>query len=179
MASRSRGFFFDRDGILNLLVDNFRPPWHYDEISYFLFSKHLVDLVTRKGYIPIVVTNQPDYERGSVDIQSLFQIRDHICHDLGIQHYYACYHGFDNVCCCRKPKPGLLLKASKDLNIELSESFLIGDRWKDIIAGNAAGCKTILFNHSSDERRLAIDQRPDFRFESFNDLNQFLSQLKN
>ena len=142
-----KAVFLDRDGVLNKLV-NGRPPWKSSEISLFKDSSHIIELIKSKFYIPIVVTNQPDAARGKLPYKKIYEINLEICETLKITNYYICPHGFDGECNCRKPKPGMIIKASKDLGIKLERSLLIGDREKDIKAGMSAGCKTIYLSQN-------------------------------
>jgi len=138
----NKAIFFDRDGILNKLVFG-RPPWEISEIEIFNESWKLLEIAKEFSYIPVIITNQPDAARGSVDLDNLNKINSFICNKLDIKFSYICNHGEDGICHCRKPSPGMIFKASKDLKINLSKSFLIGDREKDIQAGFYAGCRTI------------------------------------
>ena len=142
-----KAVFLDRDGVLNKLI-NGRPPWETSEISIFKDSSHIIELIKSKFYIPIVVTNQPDAARGKLPFEKIHEINLQICETLKITNYYICPHGFDGDCNCRKPKPGMIMKASRDLGIKLEKSLLIGDREKDIKAGMSAGCKTIYLSQN-------------------------------
>ena len=150
--SKKKAVFFDRDGVLNKLINNIRPPWQLSEIELFNESKKIVNLVNELNYLAVIVTNQPDAERGHVKLTSIIEVNNFIANQLNIQYKYMCNHPYDGMCNCRKPKPGMLYKASNDLDINLTQSFLIGDRKKDIKAGKTAGCKTIYLsnNYSSD-----------------------------
>ena len=79
------------------------------------------------------------------------EIHDTLTSQLPIDAIYTCYHGNDGECDCRKPKPGMLKQAALDYNIDLSKSFMVGDRWKDIEAGNAVGCKTLYIDNGYKE----------------------------
>ncbi len=140
-----RALFLDRDGVLNNLVKN-RPPWKLDEIKIYQDAKMIIKYAKSKNFLPIIVTNQPDAARGSITYKNLYEINSFISRKLGIGPSYVCDHAHDGICECRKPKIGLLLKAQKEYNIELNKSFLIGDREKDIIAGNKAECTTIFLS---------------------------------
>jgi len=142
----AKAVFFDRDGVLNKLVNN-RPPWKITEISIFNEIFQIIKLSKDYNYIPVVITNQPDAGRGKLDYAMLHHINNMICKELNIDHYYVCDHPYDGMCECRKPKPGMILKASLDLNINIENSFLVGDREKDIMAGKTAGCKTIFLSN--------------------------------
>jgi D-glycero-D-manno-heptose 1,7-bisphosphate phosphatase len=85
--------------------------------------------------------------------QSVEEINDFLRSRIGLDDVRVCYHDDADGCDCRKPKPGLLLAAARDLTIDLSRSFVVGDRWRDIEAGRRAGCRTILINHGYAETR--------------------------
>ena len=128
--------------MLNYLISN-RPPWSIAEIKLYSEAFQIIDLSKKRSFMPVVITNQPDAARGSLDFKDLKSINEHIIKKLGIKESYVCTHPFDGMCTCRKPLPGMIIEAQKKHNISLKESFLIGDREKDIIAGNSAGCSTI------------------------------------
>ena len=143
----NRALFLDRDGVLNELVDN-RPPWLIREIKIFKEAKEIVKLAKSRNYIPIVISNQPDAGRGQLTYSKLNLINLRIMNMLSIDFFYICQHPYDGMCDCRKPQAGNFFKAEKDHQINLKESFMIGDRDKDIHAGNKAGCKTIKISQS-------------------------------
>ena len=146
---KKKAVFFDRDGVLNKLINNARPPWDLSEIELFNESKKIVNLVKKLNFLVVIVTNQPDAERGHVNLNCIYKVNNFIADQLNIQYKYICLHPYDGICNCRKPKPGMLFDASNDLGINLSKSFLIGDREKDIKAGKSAGCKTIYLSDTN------------------------------
>ena len=164
--------FLDRDGILNFLHQG-RPPWKPNELKIYRLSSAIVSLLKTR-YIPVVVTNQPDSARGDVPRQSLDLIANLVCTHFHIDHYYACYHGFDGDCLCRKPLPGMLFKAACDLSLDLTKSLLIGDRAKDIIAGKSAGVQTILCNYNPSELDKLHHDPPSYAFQTHLDLLEYL-----
>ena len=137
-----RALFLDRDGVLNQLINN-RPPWKIEEIIIFKEAYSIIDLAKNNFFLPIIITNQPDAGRGKIKYREIDLINDHISKKLEIKYSYICKHPYDGMCQCRKPKPGMLINARDDHNINLEKSFLIGDRDKDILAGLSAGCRTI------------------------------------
>ena len=164
-----KALFFDRDGVINKLVKN-RPPWLKREISIFFDIKKIISLCIKKEYLPVVVTNQPDAGRGKLKYELLHEINNFICQAVNIDNFYICDHPYDGICDCRKPKPGMLLNASKDLCISLSNSFIIGDRQKDIDAGIAAGCKTIYLSKEDYEKA-------DYNVKTHLELYQLLNKI--
>jgi len=116
-----------------------------------------------EGYLLIVVTNQPDVARGTQTREVVESINQFLLDNLPIEKVYTCYHDNADGCDCRKPKPGLLLQAAREYDIDLNSSYMVGDRWSDIEAGNASGCKTIYIHYGYEEKQalgynfLAID----------------------
>jgi D-glycero-D-manno-heptose 1,7-bisphosphate phosphatase len=100
-----------------------------------------------KSFLLIVVTNQPEVARGRLTHRSVEEINDFLRSRLSLDDVRVCYHDDPDGCYCRKPKPGMLLAAARDLDISLNRSFLVGDRWKDIEAGRRAGCRTVLIDY--------------------------------
>ena len=153
MSILKKAVFLDRDGILNkpIKIDSkvSRPPWKIEEIYIYEKAYLLVQIIKKSGYLPIVVTNQPDIGRGDLNIQIANIINKNIMQKLKIKYYFICPHGNDNECECRKPKPGMIIAASKKYNIDLNASLMIGDRDKDIYAGFNAGTKTIFLSNKS------------------------------
>lgn len=152
-----KAVFLDRDGTINRYAGFVRSPKEFEllpEVS------EAIKLINKSGYLAIVVSNQPVIARGEVTEDGLEEIHNKMETLLGndgayLDAIYYCPHhpdsGFDGEiselkikCGCRKPEPGMLIKAAEDLNIELKSSWIIGDSWRDIKAGKAAGCKTIL-----------------------------------
>lgn len=144
--------FLDRDGTLNQ-----RPPraCYVETPEQFIWlegAKEAVKLLKDSGYRVILVSNQPGIARGNLTEETLEQIHQKMQEDLKqetghqIDAIYYCPHNWDDGCECRKPKPGMLYQAQKDFSINLRECVLIGDDERDIEAGEAAGCRSILVN---------------------------------
>jgi D-glycero-D-manno-heptose 1,7-bisphosphate phosphatase len=147
--------FLDRDGVLNeAVIRNGRPypPSSVEELKVFPDSGPALRLLANAGFILLVVSNQPDVARGTQTREAVQQINDVLAARLPIQEFFVCCHDDRDACSCRKPKPGLLLEAAGKYSIDLTRSFLIGDRWRDIDAGAAAGCRTILLDRHYNER---------------------------
>lgn len=117
------------------------------------------------GFLLVVATNQPDVGRGTLPQESVEMIHAEMCRRLPIDRVEVCYHAGKGgpECDCRKPEPGMLLRAAKELGIALPRSFMVGDRWRDIDCGHAAGCRTIFIDYGYDEK---LRQAPDFRAKS-------------
>jgi D-glycero-D-manno-heptose 1,7-bisphosphate phosphatase len=100
--------------------------------------------VRQAGFLAVVVTNQPEIARGQLSWETLNRMHQRLRDSLAVDALYVCPHDESQGCGCHKPRPGLLWQAARVWNLDLSSSFLIGDRWRDIDAGRAVGCYTIL-----------------------------------
>jgi D-glycero-D-manno-heptose 1,7-bisphosphate phosphatase len=139
--------FLDRDGVINkAIVKNGKPypPSKLEDVVFPLGTLEAINSIRSSGYLVIVVTNQPDVAKGIQNRETIEAIHDVIRQQLQVDDIKVCYHVDEDNCCCRKPKPGMILDAAKEYTIDLKRSYMIGDRWRDIEAGKAAGCKTIL-----------------------------------
>lgn len=144
-----KGVFLDRDGVINkATVKNGlpHPPARLEEVMLLPGVEEALRKLKAAGYMLIVITNQPDVARGVVDRKTVEQINAWIGSRLPLDEFRTCYHDDRDGCHCRKPKPGAILDASREHDINLSKSFMIGDRWRDVEAGEAAGCKTIFID---------------------------------
>jgi D-glycero-D-manno-heptose 1,7-bisphosphate phosphatase len=153
-----RAAFLDRDGVLNRCeVRNGKPyaPRHLRDFRLLPRAATAVNDLKSAGLLVIVVTNQPDIGNGLTTPAVVEAMHDKLRQAMPIDQVMVCPHRQDEACDCRKPKPGMLLTAAKQWKIDLSKSFMIGDRWGDIVAGQAAGCYTILVNRRYKEPRLA------------------------
>jgi D-glycero-D-manno-heptose 1,7-bisphosphate phosphatase len=142
------GVFLDRDGVINRAVFGAdgvpHPPARIEDIELLPGVGQACDLLRATGYALVVVTNQPDVARGTQSRAVVEAMNALICNRLGIDDIHVCYHDDSDGCACRKPQPGLILGAARDLGIDLTASFMVGDRSRDIEAGDRAGCLTIL-----------------------------------
>ena len=154
LQNKQKAIFLDRDGVINKYVGFLR---NIDEFELIEGAAEAIKLINQSGYLAIVVTNQPVIARGEVSWDELHKIHKKMATLLGnagayIDGLYICPHHPDRGypgervkykidCDCRKPKPGLLLQAARDLNIDLNESIMIGDSENDVVAGDNAGVK--------------------------------------
>ena len=154
LKNKQKAIFLDRDGTINKMVGFVTKPEQFELIEG---AAEAIKAINKSGYLAIVVTNQPVIARGDCTFEELQTIHDKMETELGkagafVDAIYVCPHhtdkGFEGErpeykcnCDCRKPKPGLLLQAAKDFNIDLSESYMIGDSHRDVEAGENAGVK--------------------------------------
>jgi D-glycero-D-manno-heptose 1,7-bisphosphate phosphatase len=143
--------FLDRDGVLDRVQIRegvAYPPASLAEVEILPGVAEATALLRAAGFVLLGITNQPDVSRGTQRRAVIEQINARLAAQLSLQAVYTCYHDDADRCACRKPKPGLILRAAADYNIDVRRSFMIGDRWSDIAAGQAAGCKTFLLRRS-------------------------------
>jgi len=146
--------FLDRDGVLNKsTVSDGRPypPSSVDKLELIETSIQACHLLAAAGYLLIGVTNQPDIARGKTPEHVVEQINRAVKEAMGLDDLRVCPHDDADNCSCRKPKPGMLFEAARSFDIDLSSSIMVGDRWKDIEAGIAAGCRTVFIDYGYDE----------------------------
>ena len=146
--------FLDRDGVLNRAVVRNGKPYPPDAISEFeiLPGVHeALDLFKSMGFLTVVVTNQPDVRTGKQSQERVEEFHSLLRGELPIDDIRVCYHIDEDNCDCRKPKPGMLLDAARDLGIDFGKSIMIGDRWRDIKAGLAVGCQNFLIDYCYSE----------------------------
>lgn len=171
LSNKQKAIFLDRDGTLNKYVGFLKNIEDFELLDGVIDT---IKLINQSGYLAIVVTNQPVIARGEVSFQELEEIHNKMETLLGMEGayldaiYYCPHHphkGYEGEvpelkfeCECRKPKPGMLIKAAEDFNIDLSESWMIGDSEFDIMAGKAAGCKTWFINTDNGKALLEIVQ---------------------
>ncbi len=149
-AGPRRAVFLDRDGVLNrAIVRNGKPypPAALRELEIVPDAPAALRALKAAGSLLIGVTNQPDVARGTQRREVVDAINAALLAGLPLDEMLVCYHDDGDGCACRKPSPGLLIEAAARHGIDLSGSFMIGDRWKDIEAGRRAGCATILIGH--------------------------------
>jgi D-glycero-D-manno-heptose 1,7-bisphosphate phosphatase len=157
----ARAVFLDRDGVLVRapVVDG--SPHSIRSVAELELEHGAVeacDALRAAGFLLVVVTNQPDVARGIVSGDVVDAIHVRLADLLPLDDIRVCPHDDADGCSCRKPKPGMLLAAAIEHGIALEESFLVGDRWKDVEAGRAAGCACIFVNRDYSE---PMQARPD------------------
>jgi D-glycero-D-manno-heptose 1,7-bisphosphate phosphatase len=151
--------FLDRDGIINrAIVRNGKPspPDRMEELEILPGSAASLPRLANAGYVLIGITNQPDVARGAQSRQTVESFNAVILSRLPVREILVCYHDNHDHCECRKPKPGLILQAAQKYGLDLARSWMIGDRWKDIAAGQAAGLKTVFVDYHYAERHEGI-----------------------
>jgi D-glycero-D-manno-heptose 1,7-bisphosphate phosphatase len=165
--------FLDRDGVINRVVvlnGKPHPPSHVEEFQLYEDVSDGCTRLKAANFLLVVITNQPDVGRGTqsreavdamnLKMQSALPLLDRI---------EVCYHAGDpygQPCNCRKPRPGLIMRAAAELNIDLNASYVIGDRWRDVDCARAAGCRAIFIQRGYNE---TLREAPDFTVTSFDE----------
>ncbi|MFN4895160.1 MAG: D-glycero-alpha-D-manno-heptose-1,7-bisphosphate 7-phosphatase [Pseudomonadota bacterium] len=146
--SGPRAVFLDRDGVLNASVVRHGKPYPPANIAEVVVPDDVpeaVSMLKRAGFLLICCTNQPDVGRGTQSIQEVERINRYLADLLGLDSVEVCYDAADGGP-RRKPEPGMLLDAADRFSIDLSRSFMVGDRWRDIEAGRRAGCTPVFID---------------------------------
>lgn len=157
-----RAVFLDRDGVINRAIvrdGKPYPPASLVELEILPGVHEALQKLHDANYLLIVVTNQPDVARGASKREDVELMNTFLSSQLPIDSFKTCFHDSDDKCNCRKPLPGAFLEAAQEHNIDLSKSFMVGDRWRDVEAGASAGCKTFFINYRYAERK---PDAPDF-----------------
>ncbi|NIM06959.1 MAG: D-glycero-beta-D-manno-heptose 1,7-bisphosphate 7-phosphatase [Armatimonadetes bacterium] len=161
--SDARAVFLDRDGVINLD----RPDYvkHLGEFSLLPGAAEAVARLTTAGWRVVITTNQAAIGKGLMGDRELARIHEHMLTEIEkmggrISAIYHCPHRPDENCPCRKPKPGLLERAAREMGLHLPACYLVGDRMRDIQAGAAVGCTTLLIKPPGTKEELT-DSSPD------------------
>ena len=166
--AKGKAVFLDRDGVINRALMRDGKPYPPSSLAEFEILPGVAEACAKlkqAGFLLVVATNQPDVGRGTLRRELVESLHDHMRERLPLDRVEVCYHAGKDAseCDCRKPKPGMLLRAARELNIELQRSFMVGDRWRDIDCGHTAGCTTILVDYNYDE---PLRHPPDHRVTS-------------
>jgi D-glycero-D-manno-heptose 1,7-bisphosphate phosphatase len=168
-----RAVFLDRDGVINRAVVRNGHPYPPASIEDFeLYADVAVGCARLKAanFLLVVITNQPDVSRGKQRRETVEAMNLKMQSALpSLDRIEICYHAgerYGEPCDCRKPRPGLILRAAAELKIDLGASYVIGDRWRDVDCARAAGCRAILIQRGYEE---SLRQAPDFTVTTFSD----------
>lgn len=162
--SRNRALLLDRDGVINramIRAGRPYPPGSVEEVEILPGVAEALARSRAAAFLNIIVTNQPDVARATQTRAAVEAINRALKEALPIDDVFVCYHDDADRCFCRKPLPGLILEAAERYDLDLSHCYLVGDRWRDIDAGSAAGCRTILIDYGHRER--LPSRPPDLR----------------
>lgn len=146
----AKAVFLDRDGVINANLERDGRPVAPTSLAEFRILPGVEDAIRRlkaAGFVIIVVTNQPDVATGLTTRATVEAMHAVIRQRLPVDDIKVCFHTDADGCTCRKPKPGMLLQAADTWKIDLAASFIVGDRWRDVCAGHAAGCTAIFVDY--------------------------------
>jgi len=160
----TRAVFLDRDGVINRALERDSKPFPPRNLGEFQILPEVPAACAKlkaAGFLLVVATNQPDVGRGTLKQELVEEIHAEMRRQLPIDRVEVCFHSGKEIpaCDCRKPRPGMLLRAARELDIDLSRSWMVGDRWRDVDCGHAAGCRTIFVDRGYAEE---LKQKPDF-----------------
>jgi D-glycero-D-manno-heptose 1,7-bisphosphate phosphatase len=164
-AEKVRAVFLDRDGVISRSIVRDGLPFAPTELNDFEIlpeSSAACARLKAAGFLLVVVTNQPEVGRGTMKQETVEAMNAKMQREVPIDRVEVCYHSGKGAsqCDCRKPRTGMLVNAARALNIDLARSWMVGDRWRDIDCGFAAGCRTVFVDRGYAE---ALKQAPDFK----------------
>jgi D-glycero-D-manno-heptose 1,7-bisphosphate phosphatase len=143
----NKAVFLDRDGVLTCSKT---PPENLQDIKMMPKIEELLQYLNCNNFLIFCITNQPEISRGTKTLKEAQEVNDILWANYPeIIKFEICPHSDEDNCVCRKPKTGMIISLAKEFDIDISKSWMIGDRWRDIGAGLNAGCKTIFFNYRS------------------------------
>ena len=164
MPAVKRAVFLDRDGVINRSIVRDGKPYPPVQVEEFEFLPGVAEACAKlkaAGFLLVVATNQPDVGRGTLVREVVEAMHVKMCAVLPLDHVEVCYDPGQGIPSeFRKPAPGMLLRAARELGIDLAQSWMVGDRWRDIDCGVNAGCRTVFIDLGYDEQLRAA---PDFR----------------
>lgn len=169
-----KAIFLDRDGVINRATVRDGKPYPPDSVAEFEFLPGVVEAInslSRAGWLIVVVTNQPDVRTGKQKKNVVEAMHAEIRKEVEVDDIFSCFHVDEDECSCRKPKPGMILAAAQKWSVNMEQSYMIGDRWRDIEAGKRAGCKAILVRSDYREKKA---EAPDAIVESLLEASEFI-----
>jgi D-glycero-D-manno-heptose 1,7-bisphosphate phosphatase len=176
-----KAVFLDRDGVINRALTRQGKPYPPHSLEDFQWLPGVEEACRRlkaAGFLLVVATNQPDVGRGTLGQDRVEAIHAHMCQVLPIDRVEVCYDpgGQNPPSEFRKPRPGMLLHAARELDIDLKASFMVGDRWRDVDCGAAAGCRTLFVDYGYQED---LRTPPDFRVQGLPEAAEIIIGLLN
>ena len=166
--------FLDRDGVLNRarVVDGVpRAAESLDDLEILDDAPGGCHALREAGFLLICVTNQPEIARGRLRRDDVDRIDSRLAAELGLDEVIVCPHDDPDGCACRKPLPGMTLDAARRYDVDLAASYTVGDRWRDIAAGQAAGTTTVFIDRGYDELLIV---EPDAVFAGIGEASEWI-----
>ncbi len=186
----NRAIFFDRDGVLNPLVlntetNNFEAPHVPEDFTLFSYTIKCLQKLQEMGFDFFLISNQPDSVLGKATMENITKIKDKFealmqKANVKFTDYFYCYHHpAKDPCECRKPNNFFIKQAEKKYNINLQDSWLIGDQDTDILCGKKSGLKTILINYPESGNKRKNPLNADFNTENLEEAVNLIGKLEN
>lgn len=170
--------FLDRDGVL---TEEKSYIASIEELNFFPYAEECIRQIHQKDYYAIVITNQSGVARGLFTEDALDEMNEYLKRKISVDAIYYCPHHpegkvgqYRKICKCRKPEIGLFEQACRDFSIDMTHSYMVGDRASDILAGQKAGLKTVLLESGYGLKRLEADVKPDHVFEDLREVLRLL-----
>jgi D-glycero-D-manno-heptose 1,7-bisphosphate phosphatase len=154
----NKAVFLDRDGVLtraNVWDGKPYAPRSLTDLEILPDARAATTALKTDGFRLVVITNQPDVGNGLLDMTVVEAMHCRLRDELPINMIKACYHRQSDGCYCRKPRPGMLIEAAEELEVDLARSFVVGDRWSDVEAGRSQGCRTVFVDRGYSEPRFS------------------------
>ena len=171
---RKPAVFLDRDGVL---TEEKSYIASIEELSIFSYTAECIKAIHQKGYYAIVITNQSGVARGLFSKKTLQEMNAFLMRQIGVDAIYYCPHHpegkieqYRKICHCRKPETGMIETACLEFDVDISKSYMVGDRASDILTGQNAGIKTILLESGYGTARLEQDVTPDYIMKDLRDI---------
>jgi D-glycero-D-manno-heptose 1,7-bisphosphate phosphatase len=165
-----RAVFFDRDGVINdaTVINGVpSPPASLSKLCIVPDARSIIESLRKLSFATVIITNQPDVARGTLERETVEAINQEVVRLTGVDAVFTCFHDDADDCDCRKPKPGLIMQACDQFGIDPIRSYFVGDRTKDVLAGRAAGCTTVLIDRGYLETD--AEEKPDIFARSLKD----------
>ncbi len=169
-----RAVFLDRDGVINANINREGRDVAPTTLADFRLLPGVGEAVARlkgAGFTVIVVTNQPDVATGRTSRETVDAMHEALHREVPVDAIKTCFHTDSHGCSCRKPLPGMLTEAAQEFGLDLTKSFMVGDRWRDIHAGLAAGCRTIFVDYGKPQE---VPHKPDKKVQSLPEAVAFI-----
>lgn len=194
-VSDRRAVFLDRDGVINALVwdptnKSYESPYKPADVALLAGVPEAIRTLAERGFLTAVVSNQPAAAKGVVTLDELREVHERVVTlladaEVTVDGYRYCLHHPDGSdpeltreCECRKPAAGMILDAARELDIDLSRSWLVGDSDRDIVAGERAGCRTVLVECEQSAHRRAGKCNPDLTAANLAEAVSEICQLR-
>lgn len=174
---KKKAVFLDRDGVINAIVSRggkLSVPFSVNEFKVIEGAREAVALLKAHGFVCIVVTNQPDIARGNLSEKNLSAIHKYMQKETGVEAVYFCPHSKDGECNCKKPAMGMVQDAVREHGIVLAESWLVGDRWRDIQMAKNAGLKSILVVTDATKEDV-VPMEPDYSVKNLSEAARIIA----